>query len=492
MGKLDVTMLRYLSQEDFRVLTAVEMGMRNHEITPHGIIAFIANLKRGGAYKVIQQLCKHRLVALERSKLNSGYRLTNRGYDYLALHALAQRDVVHSVGNQIGVGKESDIFIVGDADGQQMALKIHRLGRTSFRQIKNKRDYHAHRRNVSWIYLSRLAATKEYAYMQTLYDRGFPVPKPVDHNRHCVVMELLQAYPLHQVHELSDPASVYDEVLNLLIKLANHGLVHGDFNEFNLMLDENDHVTMIDFPQMIAMSHRYAESYFNRDVKCVHEFFLKRFGYESESLPSFKDICKEDVSVEGGNIEINIEEDDDENLNDPSLLDEDLSASDEEEPTLSSLDAKDDTKETGNCEEDDLESSEAKAEEELEVKKESDDVESGSIQQRKQVELEEHGRPLEESLQDLSLANSQLRPFRDMEMLQSVPSHYLKDDDENVSVATTSLPEDEIKLRVKRALTKQQKFQVRRRLRKGESSLINKQRRDLRHDIKSGADSDFF
>ena len=32
MGKLNVTMLRYLSKEDFRVLTAVEMGMKNHEI----------------------------------------------------------------------------------------------------------------------------------------------------------------------------------------------------------------------------------------------------------------------------------------------------------------------------------------------------------------------------------------------------------------------------------------------------------------------------
>ena len=32
MGKLNVSMLRYLSKEDFRVLTAVEMGMKNHEI----------------------------------------------------------------------------------------------------------------------------------------------------------------------------------------------------------------------------------------------------------------------------------------------------------------------------------------------------------------------------------------------------------------------------------------------------------------------------
>ena len=37
----------------------------------------------------------------------TGYRLTFAGYDYLALHALTSRDVLHSVGNQIGVGKES-------------------------------------------------------------------------------------------------------------------------------------------------------------------------------------------------------------------------------------------------------------------------------------------------------------------------------------------------------------------------------------------------
>lgn len=36
-----------------------------------------------------------------------GYRLTFLGYDYLALKALASRESVFSVGNQIGVGKES-------------------------------------------------------------------------------------------------------------------------------------------------------------------------------------------------------------------------------------------------------------------------------------------------------------------------------------------------------------------------------------------------
>lgn len=32
MVKLDVEVMRYLTKEDFRVLTAVEMGMKNHEV----------------------------------------------------------------------------------------------------------------------------------------------------------------------------------------------------------------------------------------------------------------------------------------------------------------------------------------------------------------------------------------------------------------------------------------------------------------------------
>lgn len=41
-----------------------------------------------------------------------GYRLTFSGYDYLALKALTSRGSVHSVGNQIGVGKESGEGII--------------------------------------------------------------------------------------------------------------------------------------------------------------------------------------------------------------------------------------------------------------------------------------------------------------------------------------------------------------------------------------------
>lgn len=90
----------------------------------------------------------------------------------------------------------SDIYIVANDEDEQLCLKLHRLGRTSFRQLKNKRDYHRHRNNTSWLYLSRLSAMKEFAYMKALYDRHFPVPKPHNYNRHAVVMELLSGHPM--------------------------------------------------------------------------------------------------------------------------------------------------------------------------------------------------------------------------------------------------------------------------------------------------------
>lgn len=294
MGKLNVTVLRYLTKEDFRVLTAIEMGMKNHELVPGPLAAAIANLKTGGVHKLLKELCKHKLLSYERGKKYDGYRLTNTGYDYLALKSLTLRGSVSSFGNQIGIGKESNIYVVADEDGTPICLKLHRLGRTCFRNVKSKRDYHGRRHKASWLYLSRISATREFAYMSALYDRGFPVPKPIDFNRHCVLMDLVNGWPMTQVHELLDVPQVYDDLMNLIVRLGNSGVIHGDFNEFNLMLTDDGKPILIDFPQMMSTSHENAEFFFERDVTCVREMFRRKFGYESEDYPKFSDLVRED------------------------------------------------------------------------------------------------------------------------------------------------------------------------------------------------------
>ncbi|KAI0516168.1 hypothetical protein KFK09_008840 [Dendrobium nobile] len=305
--KLDVDALRYLSKEDFRVLTAVEMGMRNHEIVPAELVERIAGLKHGGTYKVLRNLLKHRLVHHDSSKYD-GYRLTYLGYDFLAIKALVNRGVFSSVGRQIGVGKESDIFEVASEDGTILAMKLHRLGRVSFRAVKSKRDYLLHRRSYNWLFLSRLAALKEFAFMKALGEHEFPVPRAVDCNRHCVIMSLVQGYPLVQVKQLQNPNEVFERIIGLIVRLAEHGLIHCDFNEFNIMIDDEEKVTIIDFPQMVSVSHRNAQMYFDRDTDCIFKFFNKRFhlsfhrdkegcddsdsNFEEDGRPSFWSIEK--------------------------------------------------------------------------------------------------------------------------------------------------------------------------------------------------------
>ncbi|KAJ2662355.1 Serine/threonine-protein kinase rio2 [Coemansia sp. RSA 1200] len=285
--KLDPKALRYMSNEDFRVLTAIEVASRNHDVVPEALIIQLAQLRGGGATKCIGDLVKRKLIASEKSQKNYGYKLIYSGYDYLALRTLSKRGSVMSVGNQIGVGKESDIFVVAGENDEEVVLKLHRLGRLSFRNVKQKRDYFKQSQSPSWIYMSRLSAMKEYAFMKVLYEHSFPVPKPIDQNRHCVVMELVDAFPLRQIDKVGNPGKLYSDLMDMIVRLAKHGLIHGDFNEFNILIKEDGSPILIDFPQMVSTSHPNAEFYFNRDVDCIRIFFKRRFGYESALYPKF-------------------------------------------------------------------------------------------------------------------------------------------------------------------------------------------------------------
>lgn len=70
---------------------------------------------------------------------------------------------------------------------------------------------------------------------------------------------------------------LYDELMDLIVKLANHGVIHGDFNEFNIMITEEGKPIVIDFPQMVSTSHinakMYVMSIFNKYdtiINCMH------------------------------------------------------------------------------------------------------------------------------------------------------------------------------------------------------------------------------
>ncbi|GMF20737.1 unnamed protein product [Phytophthora lilii] len=213
--------------------------MKNHEVVPVELITSIAKLRHGGVQKILSHLLRNKLIAHDGNAYD-GFRLTYNGYDYLALRVFLQRGHITGLGRQIGVGKESDIYLATQEDGTEVAIKFHRLGRTSFRAVKSKRDYLKNRKSVSWFYMSRLSAMKEYAFLKALYDRDFPTPTPIDCNRHAICMSLVDGYPLNQVRRLANSKDAYDTAMSIVVRLAEYGLVHCDFNEFNIMIGDDD------------------------------------------------------------------------------------------------------------------------------------------------------------------------------------------------------------------------------------------------------------
>ena len=102
----------------------------------------------------------------------------------------------------------------------------------------------------------------------------------------------------------------------------------------------------------------------------------------------------------------------------------------------------------------------------------------------------------EEDLCDLSVLNSQFRPFRDETSLSHSNSHKEKDGSENHSsgsAASTSASDHAIKMRIKRQLKKDKVTQFARRTRKhGEASLVTKERRLQNDNIKQSISAEWF
>lgn len=116
-------------------------------------------------------------------------------------------------------------------------------------------------------------------------------------------MELIDAFPLRQLSTVSDPSKLYASLMELILRFASMGLIHGDFNEFNILVHEDTlKPIVIDFPQMISTDHPNAKEQFDRDVQCIKTFFERRFRYTADDdgphWSDVKRVGKLDIEVE--------------------------------------------------------------------------------------------------------------------------------------------------------------------------------------------------
>lgn len=264
---------RNLERYDFRVLHSVETAMRFFDWVPVDNLPNYARLPLEEVVYRIGRLSKHKLVQRKTTHY-VGYKLTFTGYDALGINELVRHNVIESLGSKVGVGKESDIYDAERENGEVVIVKFHREG-TTFRHVKRSRGYFGQAERCSWMLASRLAAEREYEALTSLYE-SVVVPKPIAHNRHIIVMGLLNGREMGNT-ALGNPVNVLDKIM-LQIKAAyDRGVVHADLSEYNVIVCADGEVALIDWPQWVPSSHPNANDLLHRDVGNISSYFSRKY-----------------------------------------------------------------------------------------------------------------------------------------------------------------------------------------------------------------------
>ncbi|MFZ2497601.1 MAG: serine/threonine-protein kinase RIO2 [Methanosarcina sp.] len=281
-----------LNSKDFRILTGIEMGMRHFEWVPIDELNKYTKLPFEKLEYRLKKLVLDKLV-VRTTQPYEGYQIYFEGYDALALNTFVKRKSISAIGDEVGVGKESVIFEairqpeLAIGGPVPVIIKFHREGRTSFKQIKRVREHIGEREHFSWIYAARLAAQREYEIMTTLYPK-VSIPKPFDHNRHAIVMELAKGSILSKT-KLIDPEWYLDEILKQVKITYSMGIIHADLSEYNIFASEEG-VQLIDWPQYITPEHPQADEILERDVSNILTHFYRKYGIKRDLKEALKEV----------------------------------------------------------------------------------------------------------------------------------------------------------------------------------------------------------
>lgn len=279
-----------LKKSEIAVLRAVERGMRRCEWVPLQDLTRMARLPARTVDYSLKRLTGRKLI-FKTWDPYEGYQIGFLAYDLVALAELVERDVVLSLGDELGVGKESVVYNALGADDRPLAIKFHREGRTSFKHVRRVREHLTDVPRCSWIHAARLGARKEFNVLKTLYP-DVSVPEPLAISRHAIAMELLDGVELYRV-DLVNPEDCLEMILEEVEIAWKRGLVHADLSPYNVIVVDEE-IKIIDWPQAVNRGHPEVRELLRRDVKNVVDHFRRKYRLDVSSEGALAQVTGKD------------------------------------------------------------------------------------------------------------------------------------------------------------------------------------------------------
>lgn len=188
----------------------------------------------------------------------------------------------------ISTGKEANVYFGVKHDGSNVAVKVYKTSILGFRDRDEYVDgefrfRHGYCKSNPRKMVS-LWAEKEQRNLHRLNQAGINCPVVLRCKRNVLVMSLV-GRPGKAAPRLKDVAhepsvgwmGVYLDVVRSMRRMFQIcKLVHGDLSEYNMLLDEDDRVFIIDVSQSVGVDHPRSLEFLKRDCLNINLFFSKK------------------------------------------------------------------------------------------------------------------------------------------------------------------------------------------------------------------------
>jgi RIO kinase 2 len=285
--------LKSLKDEEWRTLAGLERSTSGYGTPDLGRLARMSRLPFERVEFATNALEKKGL-AMRRGQ---GFVLTRQGVEAMALKDYVKKDLIFALGAIIAKGKESDVYEALTEEGEVYALKLYKIGRISFTNVRKKR-VHESAEFRSWMTANYDAAKREYHALRKLEGLSPTFPRAVSYSRSTLLLEELAGVRLSQRPELEHAGSALRTIMEAVrTAYLDAKLVNADLSEYNILTD-GERLWLIDWPQAVAADHPNALELLGHDVKAVTVFFNRAFGVESDYKKTMEYVCGRRASLE--------------------------------------------------------------------------------------------------------------------------------------------------------------------------------------------------
>jgi len=186
--------------------------------------------------------------------------------------------------HEIYSGKESVIYsgVLGKRDVALKVFQPHKLKRMS--HIFKRYEIFQDKTLKNPQKLAEDVAMSEYTFIKKASMGGVSVPTPIARVENVVVMDFItykdDAAPTLKDIQMNDieMEECYNQILTNLKNLyKNCDFIHGDLSEYNILLNGQGKVVIIDWSLSLLKKNYYSYDVFLRGIKNIGDFFGKDY-----------------------------------------------------------------------------------------------------------------------------------------------------------------------------------------------------------------------